>query len=110
MGDHSGIDLLKLWKKRRPTTPFVLITAHGEINSAVEAMKLGAEDYLTKPVNPDELLILIARCIEYHRKDETIRQLQERPDDRPDFEKLIGSSRAILDVLEEARIGAQAYG
>src|SRR5207248_2021100 len=108
MGEHSGIDLLRLWKKRRPTTPFVLITAHGEVNSAVEAMKLGAEDYLTKPVNPDELLILIARCIEYHRKDETIRQLQERLDERLGFEKMIGSSRAILDVFEQARMAAQA--
>jgi DNA-binding NtrC family response regulator len=42
MGEHSGLDLLRLWKKRRPATPFVVITAHGEINSAVEAMKLGA--------------------------------------------------------------------
>jgi DNA-binding NtrC family response regulator len=108
MGEHSGIDLLRLWKKRRPTTPFVLITAHGEVNSAVEAMKLGAEDYLTKPVNPDELLMLIDRCIEFHRKDETIRQLQERLDERLGFEKMIGSSRAILDVFEQARMAAQA--
>lgn len=108
MGEHSGIDLLRLWKKRRPTTPFVLITAHAEVNSAVEAMKLGAEDYLTKPVNPDELLILIARCIEFHRKDETIRQLQERLDERLGFEKMIGSSQAILKVFEQARMAAQA--
>ena len=85
-----------------------LITAHGEVNSAVEAMKLGAEDYLTKPVNPDELLILISRCIEFHRKDETIRQLQERLDERLGFEKMIGSSRAILSVFEQARMAAQA--
>jgi DNA-binding NtrC family response regulator len=71
-------------------------------------MKLGAEDYLTKPVNPDELLILIARCIEFHRKDETIRQLQERLDERLGFEKMIGSSRAILSVFEQARMAAQA--
>jgi two-component system response regulator HydG len=108
MGEHSGIDLLRLWKKRRPTTPFILITAHGEVNSAVEAMKLGAEDYLTKPVNPDELLILISRCIEFHRKDETIRQLQERLDERLGFEKMIGSSQAMLDVYEQARLAAQA--
>ena len=86
----------------------MLITAHGEVNSAVEAMKLGAEDYLTKPVNPDELLMLIARCIEFHRKDETIRQLQERLDERLGFEKMVGSSRAILDVFEQARMAAQA--
>jgi DNA-binding NtrC family response regulator len=108
MGEHSGIDLLRLWKKRRPTTPFVLITAHGEVNSAVEAMKLGAEDYLTKPVNPDELLMLIDRCIEFRRKDETIRQLQERLDERLGFEKMIGSSQAMMDVFEQARLAAQA--
>src|SRR5438045_982072 len=107
MGEHSGIDLLRLWKKRRPTTPFVLITAHAEVNSAVEAMKLGAEDYLTKPVNPDELLMLITRCIEFHRKDETIRQLQERLDERLGFEKMIGSSQAILKVFEQARMASQ---
>jgi DNA-binding NtrC family response regulator len=78
------------------------------VNSAVEAMKLGAEDYLTKPVNPDELLMLIARCIEFRRKDETIRQLQERLDERLGFEKMIGSSQAMLDVFEQARLAAQA--
>jgi DNA-binding NtrC family response regulator len=108
MGEHSGIDLLRLWKKRKPNTPFILITAHGEVNSAVEAMKLGAEDYLTKPVNPDELLIHIARCIEYCRKDETIRHLQERLDERLGFEKMVGSSQAILEVFEQARMAAQA--
>lgn len=108
MGEHSGIDLLRLWKKRQSQTPFVLITAHGEVNSAVEAMKLGAADYLTKPVNPDELLILIARCLEYRKKDETIRQLQERLDDRLGFEKMVGSSRAIVEVFEQARMAAQA--
>jgi DNA-binding NtrC family response regulator len=108
MGENSGIDLLRLWKKKRPSTPFVLITAHGDVGSAVEAMKLGAEDYLTKPVNPDELLILISRCIESRRKDETIRQLQERLDDRLGFEKFIGASRSILSVFEQCRMAAQA--
>src|SRR4029079_16339635 len=61
-----------------------------------------------KPVNPDELLMLITRCIEFHRKDETIRQLQERLDERLGFEKMIGSSQAILKVFEQARMAAQA--
>lgn len=108
MGVHSGTDLLRLWKQKRPETPFILITAHGEVNSAVEAMKLGAEDYLMKPVNPDELLMLIARSLEFRRKDETIRQLQERLDERLGFEKMIGSSAAILEVFEQARMAAQA--
>lgn len=108
MGVQSGTDLLRLWKEKRPATPFILITAHGEVNSAVEAMKLGAEDYLMKPVNPDELLMLIARSLEFRRKDETIRLLQERLDERLGFEKMIGSSPAILEVFDQARMAAQA--
>src|SRR5688572_2533495 len=55
MGDVSGLDLLQLWKKRRPETQFILLTGHSSINSAVEAIKGGAYDYLTKPINSDEL-------------------------------------------------------
>src|SRR5262245_26644412 len=108
MGENSGVDLLRHWKSRRPATPFIIVTAHGDVTSAVEAMKLGADDYLTKPVNPDELLILIARCLESHRKDTTIRQLQERLDERLGFEKIIGQSKEILDVFEQARLAAQS--
>jgi len=108
MGENSGVDLLRHWKSRRPATPFIIVTAHGDVTSAVEAMKLGADDYLTKPVNPDELLILIARCLESHRKDTTIRQLQERLDERLGFEKIIGQSKGILDVFEQARLAAQS--
>jgi two-component system, NtrC family, response regulator HydG len=106
MGENSGLDLLRLWKSRLPGTPLVMVTAHGDVSSAVEAMKLGAEDYLTKPVNPDELLILVNRCLEFYRKDETIRQLQERLDQRLGFEKIIGSSKEILDVFDQARRAA----
>jgi DNA-binding NtrC family response regulator len=108
MGENSGVDLLRMWKNRRPATPFIIVTAHGDVTSAVEAMKLGADDYLTKPVNPDELLILIARCFESHRKDATIRQLQERLDERLGFEKIVGRSKSILEVFEQARMAAQA--
>src|SRR5918998_2262777 len=52
MGDVSGIDLLQLWKQRKPDTQFILLTGHSSIPSAVEAMRSGAYDYLTKPINP----------------------------------------------------------
>ena len=55
MGDVSGLDLLQLWKKKQPETQFILLTGHSSIDSAVEAIKAGAYDYITKPVNPDEL-------------------------------------------------------
>jgi len=63
LGPLNGLELLRQWKGRRPETPFILVTAYGDVTSAVEAMKLGAADYLTKPVNPDELLRLIEKWL-----------------------------------------------
>ena len=62
--DVSGIDLLNLWKKKAPDTQFIVMTGHSSINTAVEAIKSGAFDYVTKPVNPDELVLLIRRAVD----------------------------------------------
>src|ERR1700728_2537476 len=75
MGDVSGMDLLNLWKKRQPDTQFILVTGHSSINSAVEAMKSGACDYITKPVNADELIHLIRRAVESLNKDKELDNL-----------------------------------
>jgi DNA-binding NtrC family response regulator len=83
-----------------------MVTAHGDVDSAVEAMKLGAEDYLNKPVNPDELLILIKRCLRSVEKDTTIADLQHRLDERLGFEKIIGQSQAVLNTFQRARRAA----
>jgi DNA-binding NtrC family response regulator len=63
MPGASGIDLLRRWKAQRPSTPFIIVTAYAEVDSAVSAMKLGAKDYLTKPIKPEELLALVARLV-----------------------------------------------
>jgi DNA-binding NtrC family response regulator len=68
LGGSSGIDLLKMWKSRQPATPFILMTAFGEIQSAVEAVKSGADDYLVKPISPRELLSKISRSVDAARK------------------------------------------
>jgi len=106
MEKTDGVELLGYWKKRQPSTPFIMVTAHGDVDSAVDAMKLGAEDYLNKPVNPEELLLLIERCLETRRKDRTIADLRERLDQRLGFEKIIGQSKEILEVCEHARRAA----
>src|SRR3954447_12082150 len=72
MGDVSGIDLLQLWKKRKPDTMFVLVTGEKAPANIVEAMKSGAYDYVTKPINTDELTLLIRRAIEAMQKDKEI--------------------------------------
>lgn len=108
MGENSGIDLLRWWKDRQTPTPFIMITAYGDVHTAVDAMKLGAADYLTKPVNPDELLLLIERCLEERRRDRTIEELSRRLDRKLGFENIIGRSEVMLDVFHRIERAAQA--
>lgn len=68
LGKQNALDLLKLWHNAHPNTPFILMTAYGDVDSAVCAMKLGAEDFLSKPVDPRQLLSLI---------DSTLKKQQE---------------------------------
>ena len=63
LGKESGLDVLKIWKEKRPAVPFIMMTAYGEIASAVEAMRSGAIDYLTKPLQPNNLLVLLNRFL-----------------------------------------------
>ena len=107
MGEHTGLDLLRFWKTRRPEVPFIMVTAYGNVDSAVEAMKLGAQDYLNKPVNPEELLILVERSLSAGRQVKTIEQLRERLDERLGFEKIVGRSKAMLEIFDQARRAAR---
>ena len=63
LGQDDGLEVLKQWRTEKPTVPVLMVTAHGDIHSAVEAMKLGASDYLTKPLKPEELLVLLNRYL-----------------------------------------------
>ena len=106
MGDVSGIDLLQLWKKRRPETQFILLTGHSSVDSAVEAIKSGAYDYLTKPINPDELVLLIARAIETLQKDKEIDNLRRRLDQKFGLDQIIGQSKQMKDVFAKIQRAA----
>ena len=108
MGATSGVELLRHWKRRRPSTPFILLTAFGDVGTAVEAMKMGAEDYLSKPVNPDELLMLVSKSLESRRKDEKIKELQTRLNERLGFENIVGQSKPMLQLFDQARRCAMA--
>jgi two-component system response regulator PilR (NtrC family) len=106
MGDVSGIDLLNLWKKRKPDTQFILFTGHSSINSAVEAIKAGAYDYITKPVNPDELILLIKRAVESVQKDKEIDILRRRLDQKFGLDQIVGQSRQMKDVFAKIQRAA----
>ena len=63
LGGMNGVELLKAWKRARPETPFILMTAFGDVSMAVDAVKSGAEDYLVKPISPTALLQKMADAI-----------------------------------------------
>jgi DNA-binding NtrC family response regulator len=65
---QTGVDLLRQWKRRQPSTPFIFVTGVFEIAQVVEAVKLGAEDYITKPYNAAELIRRVEECIEASRE------------------------------------------
>lgn len=104
MGKSSGIDLLRSWRERRPKTPFILATAFGDVDSAVTAMKMGAEDYLTKPVDPAALLALVRRKLVRGQADASQRSSRELLNGRGP--RILGQSPAMLDVFERVRRAA----
>src|SRR5207249_3131167 len=99
MGDVSGIDLLQLWKKRQPDTQFIVMTGHSSVGTAVEAIKAGAFDYITKPVNPDEIVLLIKRAIDVLQKDKELDSLRRRLDQRFGLDQIVGQSKLMKDVF-----------
>jgi len=106
MGDVSGLDLLQLWKKRKSDVLFILFTGHSSINSAVEAIKAGAYDYVTKPVNPEELIFLIRRAIETLQKDRELENLRRRLDQKFGLSQIIGQSKQMKDVFAKIQRAA----
>ena len=95
----DGIDALKRFKAFDPYMPVVMITAYEDIKTVVAAMKLGAYDYVVKPIHMDGLQVTIRNAIETIRLRKEIRLLQERYL-KEDFPFFIGESNAMQDVME----------
>ena len=96
----SGMDVLRAAKEARPETGVVMITAHGSEKIAVEAMKAGADDYVPKPFDNDELRVVVARSLERHRLERENRLLREQVQREYGFDNLIGSGAAMRRVFE----------
>lgn len=106
MEGMDGLALLEKVRAEFPDLPVIVLTAHGTIEMAVEAMKKGAADYLTKPVGRDELLIAVRKALEVRnltRENLTLRGELER---RSRFETIVGVSSAIDGVREAIRQAA----
>jgi DNA-binding response OmpR family regulator/phage shock protein A len=96
----SGMDVLKRVKELRAETAVVMITAHGNEKIAVEAMKAGAEDYVPKPFDNDEIRVLVRRAIDRHRLEREHRLLLDQIQRDYSYENLIGSGTAMRKVFE----------
>jgi DNA-binding NtrC family response regulator len=97
--DASGIDILKKVKEDAPLTEVILITGHASAETAVKAMKEGAFDYITKPLNFDELKIIIGKAVEKRQLLSENVYLRKQLRDKFEFANIIGSSPAMQHVF-----------
>jgi DNA-binding NtrC family response regulator len=96
----GGMDLLALLKKECPDLEVVMITAYGDVRSAVEAMKMGAYDYVLKPFEMDELLITIQKALERRRLISENIELRERIEGKRRFMEIVGESPKMQRIYE----------
>jgi len=96
----GGIEALKKIKTISPGIPIIIMTAYASVSTAVDALKSGASDYLTKPLDIEELRILVTKTLRIHQLEEENIYLKERLNDRFDFSSIIGQSPAMNDLFE----------
>lgn len=103
MPEMDGMALLRQVRNLHPLLPFVLVTAHGSIDSAVAAMKEGADDYLLKPLNREELLVVVERLLEYARLRANYGQMLDSEREKFSFQNITSNSPAMGKALSAAK-------
>ena len=96
----DGIEALKEIKKISPAIPIIIMTAYASVGTAVEALKSGAYDYLTKPLDIEELKILVAKALRFQQLEQENVHLKEQLNDRFNFSNIIGRSTAMQKLFE----------
>jgi two-component system response regulator AtoC len=100
MGGSDGLDVLRTTRSLHPTTAVILMTAFGSVNTAVEAMKIGAFDYVQKPFEIEEMEVKIEKALEVRRLKHELEYLRGTQQDIYEFDKIVGSSAALQKVLD----------
>src|SRR5215212_8146548 len=103
MGGSDGMDVLRTAKSLQPNTAVILMTAFGSIHTAVEAMKIGAFDYVQKPFEIEEMELKIAKSLELRRMRHELDYLRHTQNDIYDFDRIIGTSPSLKRVLDVIR-------
>src|SRR5882724_1127185 len=98
--DLGGIEVVKRLKQISPETEIIMISGHGSVSKAVEATKAGAFYFVEKPVEFEELMVLIEKAVERRQQAEEIKQLRGRLTNRASYYNIIGSSKAMQDIYE----------
>ncbi len=107
MPELNGLDLIREYVGSTPENerpPILMMTAHATVESAIEAMKLGALDYLQKPFEIDELLVVVRRALDHQRLRTEYRYLVSERDEQFDHYGIIGRSRAMQEVIRRAEL------
>ncbi len=100
MPDLNGVEVLKAAKEMNPGLSIVMITAHGTIRTAVEAMRLGAFDYVTKPFDMDEIKLIVKNALEHSQLIAENTQLRQELKSRFKFNEIVGSSGKMQEVYK----------
>jgi DNA-binding NtrC family response regulator len=103
MPGMSGLELLRRVHESRPQLPVVMVTAHGTVGTAVDAMRAGAVDFIQKPFTPEELLLVVNRVLERQELVEEVRSLRERTGDPYRFENILSKSPRMTEIFEMIR-------
>jgi two-component system response regulator HydG len=103
MGGRDGMDVLRHTREHAPLSEVMVMTAYGTIESAVEAMRMGAYDYIQKPFTEEELLVKVHKALEHRQMAGELSALTAEFRERYRFENIIGRSAAINDVLNRIR-------
>lgn len=98
MDSVDGFDVLRDCQEKIPQTPVIMITGYASVETAVEAMKLGAYDYITKPFKIDELLLTIKRALDYQATVKENRTLKKELQQKYRFENIIGTSPSMQGI------------
>lgn len=100
MNRMGGIEALKLIKEVSPGIPIIIMTGYASVNTAVEALKSGAYDYITKPLDIDDLMIHVKNALSHFRLEQENLFLKERLELQFDFSKIIGRSKPMVKMYE----------
>ncbi len=96
----SGMSFLQKGQAVDPGIPMIVLTGHGGVDDAVESMKRGAYDFLTKPVNIDKLVLIINRALAERKRRARQEELEEMVDEKYNFDNIVGNSHALKKVLD----------